>query len=218
MPPLSAKKSANMDAHYRRVLETLLGVDSAVGSILRALSDTERLSNTLILYVSDNGIADGEHRWGFKVVPYEESIRVPFIVRWDRLTGVPRTESSLAINIDVAPTVAAVADAASPAVDGRSLVPLLTGSSSSWRGSILLESLEKRRPDGSVVPSYCGVRTRSRVFVRYATGEEEYYTLATDPYQLKNKAKVRSAAAAVRTLRDQARAMCDPLPPGMPAF
>jgi N-acetylglucosamine-6-sulfatase len=208
-----------MDAHYRRVLETLLAVDSAVGSILRALSDTERLSNTLILYLSDNGIADGEHRWGFKVVPYEESIRVPFIVRWDRLTGVPRTESGLAMNIDVAPTVAAVADAASPqAVDGRSLMPLLTGPSSPWRGSILLESLEYRRPDGSVVPSYCGVRTRSRVFVRYATGEEEYYTLATDPYQLKNKAKVRSAAAAVRSLRDQARAMCDPLPPGMPAF
>jgi hypothetical protein len=74
------------------------------------------------------------------------------------------------------------------------------------------------RPDGSVVPSYCGIRTKSRLFVHYATGEEEYYTLATDPYQLRNKVKLQSAAAAVTNFRAQARAQCNPRPPGMPSF
>jgi hypothetical protein len=94
----------------------------------------------------------------------------------------------------------------------------LTGESAAGRSSILLESATYVRPDGSVVPSYCGIRTKGRLFVHYATGEEEYYTLNTDPYQLKNKVKVKSAATAVNNFRAQARAQCDPRPPGMPSF
>lgn len=67
------------------------------------------------------------------------------------------------------------------------------------------------------VPTYCGVRTRDEVFVRYETGEEEYYRLDTDPFQLRNLASGRWADR-VTELRDRARKLCDPLPPGMPAF
>jgi N-acetylglucosamine-6-sulfatase len=215
---LNSKKIASGDLHYRRVLESLLGVDDAVGTIINALEDTGRLENTLIFYISDNGVQEGEHRWGFKVVPYDESIRVPFIVRWDRLANTPRTDSNLVLNVDIAPTVAQAADAPAPAFDGNSLLPQLTGASTTGRPSILLESYTYARPDGSVVPSYCGIRTKSRLFVHYATGEEEYYTLSTDPYELRNKVKLNSAGAAVRNFRAQARAQCVPRPPGMPSF
>ena len=218
MRPLSSKKIASGDTHYRRVLESLLGVDDAVGTIIGALEETGRLENTLIFYISDNGVQEGEHRWGFKVVPYDETIRVPFIVRWDRLADTPRTNSNLVLNVDIAPTVAQAADAPAPGFDGNSLLPQLTGASTTGRSSILLESLTYSRPDGSVVPSYCGIRTKSRLFVHYATGEEEYYTLSTDPYQLRNKVKLQSAAAAVTNFRAQARAQCNPRPPGMPSF
>ena len=216
--PLGSKKIASGDTHYRRVLESLLGVDDAVGTIIGALEETGRLENTLIFYISDNGVLEGEHRWGFKVVPYDESIRVPFIVRWDRLADTPRTDSDLVLNVDIAPTVAQAAEAPAPGFDGNSLLPQLTGESTTGRSSILLESYTYARPDGSVVPSYCGIRTKSRLFVHYATGEEEYYTLTTDPYQLRNKVKLQSAATAVANFRAQARAQCDPRPPGMPSF
>jgi hypothetical protein len=122
------------------------------------------------------------------------------------------------LNVDIAPTIAQATDAAAPAFDGNSLLSQLTGSSTTGRPSILLESYTYARPDGSVVPSYCGIRTKARLFVHYATGEEEYYTLNTDPYQLKNKVKLQSAATAVNNFRNQARAQCNPRPPGMPSF
>jgi N-acetylglucosamine-6-sulfatase len=218
LPLLKAKKIAATDDHYRRALGTLLGLDDAVGTITSALSATGRLGNTLMIYLSDNGVAEGEHRWSFKVVPYDESIRVPLVVRWDRLGNVPSTNGNLAMNVDLAPTIADAASVNAPGVDGRSLLPWLTGSTTAGRAAVLLESLDYPRPDGSVVPSYCGIRTRSRLFVHYSTGEEEYYTLSTDPYELKNKVSLRSAASAVTQLRGQARALCDPRPPGMPAF
>jgi arylsulfatase A-like enzyme len=218
LPLLKPKKVAATDDHYRRVLGTLLGLDDAVGTITAALSETGRLENTLIIYLSDNGVAEGEHRWSFKVVPYDESIKVPMVVRWDRLPNVPRTNDNLAVNVDLAPTIAEAASVDAPGTDGRSLLPQLTGSSTTGRASVLLESLDYPRPDGSTVPSYCGIRTKARLFVHYSTGEEEYYTLSTDPYEMKNKASLRSAPSAVRQLRAQARALCDPRPPGMPAF
>ena len=76
-----------------------------------ALRDTGRLGDTLIVFTSDNGISWGEHRWVKKEVPYEESIRVPLVVRYDPLTApdAGATSSALALNIDIAPTIAAVA-------------------------------------------------------------------------------------------------------------
>jgi hypothetical protein len=69
-------------------------VDDWIGAILQALSDTGRLNNTLIVFMSDNGLLLGEHRyWKWKTMPYEESIRVPFIVRWDAAGwSVPRAD------------------------------------------------------------------------------------------------------------------------------
>jgi N-acetylglucosamine-6-sulfatase len=216
---MGSKAVAKMDAHYRNVLESLRGVDDAVGTIVDALRDTGRLSNTLIFYLSDNGVLDGEHRWGSKVVPYEESIRVPLVVRWDRLAGTPRADSNLALNLDLAPTIAGAASVPAPGVDGVSLLPLLTGATTAGRSEFLIESLQSPKLKGQgIVPSYCGVRARSKVFVHYATGEEEYYTLGTDPYELTNKVNLRAAASTVAQLRDDARTLCNPLPPGMPAF
>jgi arylsulfatase A-like enzyme len=215
---MTSSQIAASDANYRHVLESLRGLDDAVGTIMSALADTGRLRNTLIFYLSDNGIEQGEHRWGFKAVPYEESIHVPYLVRWDRLSNTPRTESKMAANIDLAPTIADAAHVPAPGVDGRSLLPLLDGSGTVRRSTILIEGLALERPGGASVPSFCGVRTSSRVFVHYATGEDEYYALRTDPYELKNKASLPKTQATVTKLRNQTRTLCDPLPPGMPAF
>ena len=67
-------------------------------------------------------------------------------------------------------------------------------------------------------PAYCGVRTERELFVHYASGEEEFYNLRRDPYELNNRASAHAVADKVQMLRASARRLCDPLPPGMPAF
>ena len=211
-PRLGSAGIEATDDRRQRQLESLLAVDEAVGGILEALAATGRLGDTLVLFTSDNGYMWGEHRLGAKTVPYEESIRVPFVVRWDRLADVPRTSDRMALNIDVAPTLTAVTGATPLPADGRSLVPLLEGTAARWRSEFLLEH------QGRVVPSYCGIRTNSKVFVHYADGSEEFYRLGTDPYQKNNAVAKPRLAADVSRLRDHARARCQPRPPEMPPF
>jgi arylsulfatase A-like enzyme len=194
-------------------LESLLAVDEAVGRLLDTLEATGRLENTLIVYMSDNGYGWGEHRvWG-KNVPYDASLRLPMIMRWDAVIPAGSSTSRVVGNIDVAPTLAAVAGAvpASP-VDGVSLLRFLTdpGATLRRRGILLEHAL-----GGKIVPSYCGFRTADELYVRYANGDEEYYQYSRDPYELRNKALARSAQAAVTRYRKITRDLCRPLPPAM---
>jgi N-acetylglucosamine-6-sulfatase len=111
--------------------------------------------------------------------------------------GVPagRAFDHLVLNNDLAPTFAELGGVSVPSfVDGRSLVPLLVSSPpapSDWRHSFLVENYfsEHKAPD------YQAVRTKEHVFVKYASGERELYTLTRDPYQLNNRHE--SAGSAV---------------------
>jgi N-acetylglucosamine-6-sulfatase len=141
------------------------------------------------------------------------------VIRWDRYTDAPRAEQRLALNIDVAPTLAAAAGVKAVGADGKNLLPIVKGTASKWRADFLIESYEFERLDAGVtVPSYCAVRTRDRIFVHYATGEEEFYTLRKDPFELRNRITVPGSQTAIAKLRARARALCSPLPPGMPHF
>src|SRR5207247_583450 len=105
--------------------QTLVEVDRSVGQIVQALKDTGRLHNTMIVLTSDNGLGWGEHRWSGKKDAYEESIRVPMVVRYDRMGMAQRTDDHLVLNIDLAPTFAKVGGANAPPTDGQSFLPLL---------------------------------------------------------------------------------------------
>ena len=209
LPPLSSGVRASVDGFRQNQYRTLLSVDAQVEALVGALRDTGRLSDTLIVFTSDNGISWGEHRWVKKEVPYEESIRVPLVVRFDPVTAADAgaTSSALALNIDIAPTIAAVAGV--PALtDGRSLLPLLGGDDAGWRTRFLIEHMEGSNP----VPTYCAVRTERYLFARYATGERELYDLQADPFELTNVA-IEDAALS-DDLQDDLNTLCDPAPPG----
>ena len=210
---LSVTERARIDRFRRSQYISLLAVDRAVGEIVDALEATDRLSNTLIVFTADNGMLWGEHRWDTKLVPYEESIRVPFVVRFDAAIRAPRADERLVLNIDLAPTFADLAGIAAPGVEGRSLAPLLDDAGDpAWRDDFLLEHMEKS--EGGV-PTYCGVHTGDRVFVRYVTGEEELYDLVRDPAQLENVVDRPRFADARAELRRRLRELCDPAPPGL---
>jgi arylsulfatase A-like enzyme len=212
LPALEPADEEAIDAFRRDQYRSLLSVDRAVGAILGALERTGRLENTLIVLTSDNGIHHGEHRWTKKEAPYEESIRVPLVVRWDAADWpVPARPDGLALNIDLAPTIAEIAGVVPPRPpDGRSLVPLLAGRAERWREDFLVEHLENTNP----VPTFCAVRSATAKYVRYATGEEELYDLVADPFELENLAGQPSSRAELSRLRERLRELCVPPPPG----
>jgi arylsulfatase A-like enzyme len=187
--------------------ESLLAVDELVSRLMATLADTGRENNTLVIFTSDNGFSNREHRWGGKQIPYEESIRVPMIVRLPGEIPPGTVSRALVSNIDLAPTIADLAGASFSA-DGVSMRPLLIDPSSSVRDAVLLEHLRAVIP----VPTYCGVRTSTFTFVHYVTGEEELYDLVRDPHQLRNVASVRPNKAA--QLRALTESLCQPVPPG----
>jgi len=210
LPPLSMDDRARLDALRVDHARSLLAVDDAVGRLVTTLEETGRLENTIFIYLSDNGLAFGEHRWTKKEVPYEESIRVPLVVRADRIVTQPRVDTRLALNIDLAPTIAELAGIEPPgSFDGRSLVPALRGSDGPWRRDFLIEHLEGSNP----VTTYCAVRTERELYVEYRDGFRELYDLRLDPYQLENAAGDRSVAARERSLAERLAVLCDPPPP-----
>jgi N-acetylglucosamine-6-sulfatase len=216
-------KALSGDAHRRTLdglrrwaeqVATLQAVDEMVVRVVDALEQTGRLDDTLIVFTSDNGIAFGEHGWTYKLTPYEESIRVPLVMRYDPLTDGASTDA-LAANVDIAPTIAALTGAPSPGAEGRSLLPILEGTAAGVREDLLIEHVEYRSSNGRPdPPTYCAVRTRNRLFVHYVTGEEELYDLDRDPWQLRNLASGPRHREELTSLRRRTKHLCRPKPPG----
>ena len=188
-PQLTSERIWYLTFLYRPRLRALQSVDEMVERLVSALRDTGKLSNTYIVFTSDNGYYLGEHRLEAKAAAYEEAIRVPLLVRGpDVPQGAAR--SQLALNNDLAPTFASWADVMLPAfVDGRSLSPLLSASTpASWRTAFLVEHRHSANEGTYTVdkPNYHAVRTSQYLYVEYQTGERELYDLSTDPYELTN--------------------------------
>jgi len=189
LSPLSATE---LDTVHKQILRSLLSVDDGVASILSALEKAGLSENTIIVYMSDNGLTLGDHRFGAsKNCPYEACVKVPFIVYAPKYYP-HRIESKIVANIDIAPTFADLAGATIPEyVDGMSLVPLLNDSSAAWRDEILFEHWPTDQGVGSTIPEFYSIRTLQWKYTEYVTGEVELYDLVNDPYELQNVAGKR---------------------------
>jgi arylsulfatase A-like enzyme len=176
---LPAVNVAYNDAYRRTGLESLSAADEAIAAILGRLEQQGRLTDTLIIFTSDNGYSHGEHRWFGKLCPYEECIRVPLAMRYPRvLRDRPGSRNELVESIDIAPTIVEWARVPSdrvPPVDGRSLVGVAERTQGIWRDAVLLEQWMGR---------YSGIRTTQWKYVQHETGEHELYDLVNDPYEL----------------------------------
>jgi arylsulfatase A-like enzyme len=214
LPKLTPDRVKAVQDFRRRQYQTLISADNAVGKIVSALNKSGQLSNTIIFFLSDNGLAWGEHRWTSKKVAYEPSIRVPFIVRYDPLTSHGSVDQSdMVLNIDIAPTIVQLSGAKAPSMDGMSLVPLLDGSATSWRSDFLVEHLSKNK--GQIPPTFCAVRSTDYLYVYYATGDEELYNLKSDPNELHNRIDDPSYDIIREQMRSRLKQLCDPHPPGL---
>jgi len=177
---------------FRRRVQTMQAVDELVAALVQRLDESGELENTYIIFTSDNGFHMGEHSLSSgKMLPYEEDIRVPLLMRGPGIEPGTTVDAMVA-NIDLAPTLADLVDMKiADFVDGRSAVRFLLpqtdqANETAWRNALLIET--GNLDSDSLVIAYRGIRTTTFSYVEYENGELEFYDLVNDPYQMENLA------------------------------
>jgi N-acetylglucosamine-6-sulfatase len=210
---LAPRKTPDIDKARHKQYASLLAVDDAVQSIFGTLDAKGLLDKTVVVFMTDNGFAFGEHRWRGKACAYEPCVRTPLLVSYPGQAS--RKVPQLVSNVDIAPTFADLAGAkpASP-VDGRSFAPLLTGPApANWPGEVLLRFKHDASQD--TPPSFWAVRTsRYKYIETEGTGEVELYDLSTDPDEVQNVAGRAEYAQTRARLADRLAALRSASPHG----
>jgi N-acetylglucosamine-6-sulfatase len=204
---------------HRTRLASLLAIDEGVKRIVEELEQAGELEQTVIIFTSDNGYLHGEHRMpSEKVVPYEESIRVPLLVRGPGFPAGARRRQLIG-NIDLAPTIVELTGAdAGRVMDGESLVPFARAPRHRRKRSLVLEADFHKVPVtfAPFVPEYHretnvfydAIRTNRYKYVHWfrdvnalPANEEELYDLAADPFEQDSLHKSARHAALKKALR-----------------
>jgi len=179
----------NMHNVYRRYCECLTSVDEQVGRLISTLEQKGILDDTIIVYAGDNGYIWGEHRLYAKHHPYEESIRIPYIVRPPKgyMTDTGRRADQMILNIDLAPTLLNMAEMPIPdEMQGETFLPILNSSKASGRTSWVYE-LFRDFPFGGRVPPHKALRTNRYKYIDWELcNSPEIYDLQEDPREMNN--------------------------------
>ncbi len=168
-------------------LATIQSVDEGVGRVLRSLDRAGLTKNTIVIYTSDQGFFLGDHGLFDKRFMYEESLRMPFLVRWPAAIKPGTRSDSLALNVDFAPTFLDAAGVRVPAdMQGRSLLPVLRGRTpTDWRTSMYYRYYHD--PGDHNTRAHYGVRTRTHKLIYFWKKDQwELFDLVTDPFELHN--------------------------------
>jgi N-acetylglucosamine-6-sulfatase len=214
-PLMTQQQIDQLQLNYQGRIGSLRAVDDHVGNLVKTLRKTGQLQNTMIMFLSDNGWLQGEHRvTGDKFLPYEESIRIPLIVRGP---GVPagKTIKGQVSNVDFAPTLVDAADAKpGRTMDGVSLLPTIANPKERPKRVLEIEALaplfEQNVPVNAWDRPYTGVRTDRYTYVVWTeTGEKELYDRKADPYQLQNVAGDPAYAAVESDLAAKLAELAD---------
>ena len=165
-------------------------MDDCVGRLLGALDPSGFASNTIVIFTSDNGVYLGAHDTGDKRSAYDESLRVPFLVRYpDPITVARgRIADEMVLNLDLSPSLLDFAGVPTPKeMQGQSWRPLLTENKVPWRQAWFYEYFAENQK-GTRVPDITAVRTTDAKLIKYLGHREwtELFDLKTDPYEIHN--------------------------------
>ena len=171
--------------YVRNYLETVKAVDENVGRLLKYLDDNDLVDNTIVIYASDQGFYLGEHGWFDKRWMFEESLKMPFVIRWPGKIKPGSKPAAMIQNIDYAPTFMEIAGLETPEeVQGESILPVLLDSSKKVRESLYYAYYELGE---HAVPQHFGVRTETKkLFYMPATKEWQMFDLEADPSEVVN--------------------------------
>ena len=204
----SAATAARIRGDFRSRRESLLAVDEAVEAVVSALARTGRLDSTYVLFTSDNGFFQGEHRIAKgKYLAYEPSSHVPLLIRGP---GIPAgtVSGELVTNADLAPTIMEATGAvADRPFDGRSLLPFARDARLRTRRPVLHEGLAAGDLDrdgaarSGTVGEYRAIRTARYLYIEWINGAVELYDRARDPGELRSRHRDRRYRPVRRALR-----------------
>ena len=175
---------------FKKLLECLVAVDESLGKVLKTLDEIGELDNTVIIYSSDNGYFMGEHGYWDKRIAYENSIRIPMLVRYPKLIEAGTVIKENALNIDLAPTILELAEIDTPDyMQGESMVDLfdVKNRNKDWRKSFMFEYyVDDAYPYAG--PNMLAVRTeRYKLVDAFLENDiDELYDLQNDPGELTN--------------------------------
>ena len=176
--------------YIKNYVATIKSVDESVGRLLDYLDDNDLADNTIIIYSSDQGFYLGEHGWYDKRWMFEESFKMPFLIRWPGTVQPGTRPQALIQNIDYAPTFLEIAGIKVPKeIQGMSMVPMFKNDckpTANWRDDLYYAYWEGHRSIHAV-PRHDGVRTdRYKIFFIPETQEWQLFDLVKDPQELKS--------------------------------
>jgi arylsulfatase A-like enzyme len=168
-------------------LATVQSVDDSVGRLLDVLDTSGLAKNTIVIYTSDQGFFLGDHGLYDKRFMYEESLRMPFLVRWPAGITAGAVSRAMALNVDFAPTCLEAAGLPVPSdMQGRSLLAVMKGQPpSDWRTSMYYRYYHD--PGDHNTRAHYGVRTMTHKLISFwKSGQWELFDLVHDPAELHN--------------------------------
>lgn len=224
-PDSSPEAVRDFEAMIRSYWGTILSVDDSVGQVVKLLESRGELDNTIIVFMGDNGLLNGEHGMVDKRTMHEPSIRVPLVVRYPGLVKGPKAIDAMVLTVDMAPSLMELCGAEPlPNIHGSSWVNLVKSGDPDWRKSYLYHyNYEKQFP---YTPNVRGVRTNDWKYVQYPHGDgkadrhmAELYDLRNDPDETKNlindprqASKVVELKAELIRLKNKLGLDKDPMP------
>jgi arylsulfatase A-like enzyme len=174
--------------YAKNYLRCVKGVDESIDRLQKELSKLGLDKNTIVIYSSDQGFYIGDHGWYDKRWMYEESLKMPLIVKWPGVIKPGSRETELVQNLDYAQTFLEIAGAPQPKdMQGLSLVPLMKGEKpTNWRNEIYYHYYEY--PSVHMIPRHYGIRTKRHKLMHFYQFKEEWemYDLKDDPDELSN--------------------------------
>jgi len=188
--------------YIKDYLACIASIDDNVGRLLDFLDQTGLRDNTVVIYTSDQGFFLGDHGWFDKRFMYEESIRMPFLVRWPQGIKGGTVQAAMTLNVDFAPTFLELAGLpVAPDMQGHSLVPLFSGQRPpEWRSSWYYRYYHD--PGHHNTRAHYGVRTQTHKLIYFWKKDQwECYDLVTDPHELVNVYGDPAYAAVVAELK-----------------
>jgi N-acetylglucosamine-6-sulfatase len=191
---------------YMQLLRSLIAVDESLGKVIKTLEEIGELENTVIIYSSDNGYFMGEHTFIDKRLAYENSMRVPMIIRYPKLISKSSVVDEQCLNIDIAPTILDLAGVNKPSyMQGESMLKLISGKKDkSWRKSMLFEYyVDDAWPYAG--PNQVAVRTNEYKLIDNFLEDDidELYDLKNDPGEMKNLINDSSYDLVEKELREE---------------
>lgn len=187
-PQGDARARWKYQRYIKDYLRSVASIDDNLGRVLEYLDESGLAENTIVIYSSDQGFFLGDHGWYDKRWMYEESLRMPLVVRWPGVVPAASKRSELVQNLDFAQTLLEIAGVTPPGdMQGESLLPLLDNNEPiEWRKSIYYHFYEN--PGWASVPRHYGVRTeRYKLIHYYRIGQWELFDLQQDPDELDNR-------------------------------